>query len=149
MRARLNEMAAHLTVSQRVHFSGPLSGESKWSAYRDADIFVLPSQNENFGNTAAESVAAGTPAIVTEHCGIAPLLDGVAGIAVQHSVSSISKTISNLLNDPTLYAQLKNGCATAVQRLDWGLPIREMDSLYRKLASLTASQQERALGSRP
>src|SRR5258707_10522893 len=32
-------------------------------------IFVLPSQNENFGNTAAESVAAGTPVIVTDRCG--------------------------------------------------------------------------------
>ena len=149
MLARLHQMAEQLNVSPRVHFSNPLSGGAKWSAYRDADIFVLPSQNENFGNTAAESVAAGTPAIFTDQCGIAPLLDGVAGISVQHSASSISKTMSNLLNDPTLYAQLKNGCATAVQRLDWGLPIREMDSLYRKLASLTASQERRALGSRP
>jgi hypothetical protein len=47
--------------------------------------------------------------------------------------------MSNLLNDPTLYAQLKNGCATAVQRLDWGLPIREMDSLFRKLAGIATS----------
>jgi len=142
-------MAQQLGVATRVHFSGPLTGDSKWSAYRDADIFVLPSQNENFGNTAAESVAAGTPVIVTEQCGIAPLLAGIAGIAVPHSAASIADTISTLLNDPTLHAQLKNGCATAVQRLDWGLPIREMDSLYRKLAGLTASQRNQALGSRP
>ena len=45
--------------------SGPLSGEPKWSAYRDADIFVLPSQNENFGNTAAEAIVAGTPVLLT------------------------------------------------------------------------------------
>jgi hypothetical protein len=55
----------------------------------------------------------------------------------------------NLLNNPTLYAQLKNGCATAVQRLDWGLPIREMDSLYKKLAGLAISHEKRALGSQP
>jgi len=139
MRARLQQMAVQLNVAPRVHFSGPLSGDSKWSAYHDADIFVLPSQNENFGNTAAESVAAGTPVIVTDQCGIAPLLDGVAGISVQHSASSIAQTMSTLLNNPTLYAQLKNGCATAVQRLDWGLPIREMDSLYRKLAGIATS----------
>jgi glycosyltransferase involved in cell wall biosynthesis len=139
MLARLQQMSAHLGVSPRVHFSGPLSGNPKWSAYRDADLFVLPSQNENFGNTAAEAVAAGTPVIVTDQCGIAPLLDNVAGLSVQHSASSITLTISNLLNNPTLYAQLKNGCATAVQRLDWGLPIREMDSLYRKLAILAKS----------
>jgi glycosyltransferase involved in cell wall biosynthesis len=149
MLARLQQMAARSGVAQRVHFSGPLSGSPKWSAYRDADIFVLPSQNENFGNTAAESVAAGTPVIVTEQCGIAPLLDGVAGISVQHSVRSIAETVSDLLNNPTLYAQLKNGCATAVQRLDWGLPIREMDSLYKKLAGLAISHEKRALGSQP
>jgi glycosyltransferase involved in cell wall biosynthesis len=139
MLARLRQMAEQLGVAPRIHFSGPLSGDSKWSAYRDAEIFVLPSQNENFGNTAAESVAAGTPVIVTDQCGIAPLLDGVAGIVVKHSASSISETMFNLLNYPAVYAQLKNGCATAVQRLDWGLPTREMDSLYRKLAGLDAS----------
>jgi glycosyltransferase involved in cell wall biosynthesis len=139
MLARLRQMAEQLGVAPRIHFSGPLSGDSKWSAYRDAEIFVLPSQNENFGNTAAESVAAGTPVIVTDQCGIAPLLDGVAGIVVKHSASSISETMFNLLNYPAVYAQLKNGCATAVQRLDWGLPTREMDSLYRKLAGLNAS----------
>jgi glycosyltransferase involved in cell wall biosynthesis len=149
MLARLHQTAEQLSVAPRVHFSGPLSGNLKWAAYRDADIFVLPSQNENFGNTAAESVAAGTPVIVTDQCGIAPLLDGVAGLAVPHSVSSLSQTMFNLLDNPTLYAQLKNGCATAVQRLDWGLPIREMDSLYRKLASLATSQEKRALGSQP
>jgi glycosyltransferase involved in cell wall biosynthesis len=148
MRARLQQMSVQLNLAPRVHFSGPLSGDPKWAAYRDADIFVLPSQNENFGNTAAESVAAGTPVIVTDQCGIAPLLDGVAGIAVQHSASSIAQTMADLLNNPNLYAQLKNGCATATQRLDWGLPIREMDSLYRKLAGL-ATAQERALGSQP
>jgi glycosyltransferase involved in cell wall biosynthesis len=139
MLARLQQTAEELRVAPRVHFSGPLSGDSKWSAYRDADIFVLPSQNENFGNTAAESVAAGTPVIVTDKCGIAPLLDGVAGIVVKHSASSISETMFNLLNYPPVYAQLKSGCATAVQRLDWGLPTRRMDSLYRKLAGLDAS----------
>ncbi|HET6930847.1 MAG TPA: glycosyltransferase [Candidatus Acidoferrum sp.] len=147
MLARLQHMAAQLNVSSRVHFAGPLSGAPKWSAYRDADIFVLPSQNENFGNTAAESVAAGTPVIVTDQCGIAPLLDGVAGIAVPHSASSIAQAMSALLNNPTLYAQLKNGCASAVQSLDWGLPTREMDSLYRKLAGLAVSQEKRAAGS--
>jgi glycosyltransferase involved in cell wall biosynthesis len=148
MLARLQQMSVELGVSPRVHFSGPVSGEPKWSAYVDADLFVLPSQNENFGNTAAESVAAGTPVVVTDQCGIAPLLDGVAGVAVHHSVSSIAQTVSTLFNNPSLYAQLKNGCASAAQRLDWGLPIREMVATYEKLAGLATSREKRALGSR-
>ncbi len=57
MNAKLQFSATQLGVESHVHFPGPLSGEAKWSAFRDADIFVLPSQNENFGNTAAEAVA--------------------------------------------------------------------------------------------
>ena len=56
-------------------FTGPLYDEAKWAAYRDADLFVLPSQSENFGNAAAEAIACGTPVMVTDRCGIAPLVD--------------------------------------------------------------------------
>jgi glycosyltransferase involved in cell wall biosynthesis len=139
MLANLQHRTKELGLTRRVHFFGPLSGEPKWSAYRDADIFVLPSQNENFGNTAAEAVAAGTPVIVTRQCGIAPLLAGVAGLIVDHSAASIAEALLKLLNNQSLYAELRNGCALAIERLDWGQPAREMDSLFRKLAGLAQS----------
>ncbi len=50
----------------RVKFVGVLYGEAKWSAYRDAELFVLPTHSENFGMTVAEALAVGTPAIVTK-----------------------------------------------------------------------------------
>lgn len=51
---------------KRLEFRGPLYGEVKLSAYREADLFVLPSHSENFGVTVAEALAAGTPVIVTK-----------------------------------------------------------------------------------
>src|SRR5882724_4497494 len=82
MQARLSQMAERMGVASRVLFCGPLFDRAKWEAYRDTDVFVLPSQNENFGNTAAEAAAVGTPVVVTEGCGIAPLLaDGGRVIA--------------------------------------------------------------------
>ena len=60
----IKELARALRL-KRVVFSGPLYGDEKWSAYREADLFVLPTHSENFGITVAESLAAGTPAIVT------------------------------------------------------------------------------------
>lgn len=50
---------------KRVEFPGPLYGEVKLQAYRDADLYVLPSYSENFGMTVAEALAMGTPAIVS------------------------------------------------------------------------------------
>jgi len=51
---------------ERMEFVNTLYGERKWQAYRDADLFVLPTRHENFGLVVAEALAAGTPAIVTK-----------------------------------------------------------------------------------
>jgi len=78
-RQQLEARAARLHLRDRILFTGPLYDDAKWSAYRDADVFVLPSQNENFGNTAAEAVACGTPVLLTDRCGVAALVEGRRG----------------------------------------------------------------------
>jgi len=62
---QMKALAAKLKLT-RVEFAEPLYGEAKLSAYREADLFVLPTHSENFGMTVAEALAAGTPAIVTK-----------------------------------------------------------------------------------
>ena len=135
MKARLQRKAEQLEVVQQVQFAGAIFGEMKWAAYRDANVFVLPSQNENFGNTAAESVAAGTPVVVTEQCGIAPLLAEVAGTVVPHDSRALAEAIGALLSDSQLHARLSSGCAIVTTRLGWEEPVREMEKLYNKLAN--------------
>jgi glycosyltransferase involved in cell wall biosynthesis len=142
MQENLQTMAAELGVASRVQFAGPLFNEAKWSAYRDADIFVLPSQNENFGNTAAEAVAAGTPVIATDRCGIAPLLEGVAGLVVRHDQPALTGAIEQLLNQAQLHAKLKAGCRLATARLDWAGPVAEMERLYQALAGCSPPEAE-------
>jgi len=139
MKSGLLQMAKNLGLSDRVHFSAPLGGDAKWEAYRDADIFVLPSQNENFGNTAAEAVAAGTPVIVTDQCGIAPLLKDVAGVVVKHDEVELTSALARLLEGNSLYEKLKDGCATAYRRLGWEEPLEEMEAAYSRLAARGAS----------
>jgi glycosyltransferase involved in cell wall biosynthesis len=133
MKARLSQKAQQLGVASRVLFCGPLFDAAKWEAYRDADVFVLPSQNENFGNTAAEAAAAGTPVVVTEDCGIAPLLAGIAGLVVAHNTESIAQAIGRLLTQPDLHARFAAGCQEATSRLGWEEPAQEMESKYRQL----------------
>jgi glycosyltransferase involved in cell wall biosynthesis len=134
MRARLEQLAAKRNVANRVRFTGPALGEEKWGAYRDADLFVLPSLNENFGNTAAEAAATGTPVIVSERCGIAPLLSGGASIVVPHDKGALCAAMRQVLEDRELSRELSRQGIIAATRLGWREPVGEMDILYTKLA---------------
>lgn len=51
---------------KRIEFVGALYGEKKIEAYRNAELFVLPSPSENFGISVAEALSVGIPVIVTK-----------------------------------------------------------------------------------
>jgi glycosyltransferase involved in cell wall biosynthesis len=48
----------------RVSVEGPAYGNDKWRILSEADLFVLPTHNENFGIAVAESLACHRPVIV-------------------------------------------------------------------------------------
>jgi len=134
-RQHLEELTKQLGLSGKVLFTGPLYGDAKWAAYRDADVFVLPSQNENFGNTAAEAVACGTPVLVTDRCGIAPMLDQRAGLVVPHDCAALEEALARILLDRDLAACLREGCKVVANSLSWAEPLAQMETLYRELIS--------------
>lgn len=43
-----------------------LSGELKWCAFRCAELFCLPSHQENFGIVVAEALACGLPVVIAD-----------------------------------------------------------------------------------
>lgn len=49
----------------RVHFTGQVGYEAKRNCYAAADLFVLPTDFENFGNAIAEALACRIPVITT------------------------------------------------------------------------------------
>ena len=134
-RQHLEAFAVKMGLDGGVLFTGPLYGDAKWAAYRDADVFVLPSQNENFGNTAAEAVACGTPVLVTDTCGIAPIVDGRAGLVVSHDCAALEAGLEKILGDPAFAARLRAGCGEVARSLGWTEPLTQMESLYKTLLS--------------
>lgn len=130
--AHLKTLTTSLGIADVVRFTGPLYDRRKWSAYRDADVFVLPSQNENFGNSVAEAMACGTPVIVTDQCGIAPLIAGRTGLVVSHDLDSVTGGLKALLEDDKAIARFRNACPSVARELSWDNPVSEMIQLYRE-----------------
>jgi glycosyltransferase involved in cell wall biosynthesis len=68
--AKLNAMAGRLNIADRVTWAGMVSGDLKWGAVRAAEVFALPSHQENFGIVVAEALACGTPALISNKVNI-------------------------------------------------------------------------------
>ncbi|MGH9561419.1 MAG: glycosyltransferase, partial [Terracidiphilus sp.] len=86
-------------AADRVIFTGAIYGEDKAAALADADVFVLQSRYENFANVAAEAMACGVPVIVSDACGIAPLIEGKAGLIIPPRADAVADALRRMLGD--------------------------------------------------
>lgn len=96
--------------------------------YASADLFVLPSESETWGNVAVEAAASGIPAIVMAASGARQLVrHGTTGLVVDRAdVAVLADAIALLAGDP--------GRRTAMGRAARELAEREMPSWDQVLA---------------
>jgi glycosyltransferase involved in cell wall biosynthesis len=65
------EGRAHaLRIADRIVWTGMLRDTLKWSALAAAEVFALPSHQENFGIAIAESLACGVPVLISREVNI-------------------------------------------------------------------------------
>ena len=132
----LARLIADLELDGRVVLAGPLYGEEKLSALAAADLFVLPSLSESYGNAAAEAVAAGVPVLLTKTCGIAPQIDGRAGLAVPVGASTLAAGLHTLLEDVEQRESLTNQQGMVRQELSWDEPLTQTEQMYEALLGM-------------
>lgn len=121
-------------LERRVHVLGPVDSDQPRAIYADADVFVLPSRNENFGNVAAEAAAAGTPVVLTDRCGVAELLDDRGALVVPCEIGAIRDAVARLLADAELRGRLGAGGAEVAREVSWDEVVRRQEQVYLDLA---------------
>lgn len=62
----LQRQAEGLGIADRISWPGMLTGDLKWGAFHAAELFCLPSHQENFGIAVAEALACGLPVAIAE-----------------------------------------------------------------------------------
>ena len=97
--AKLADRAAQLGLAERISFPGMLSGTVKWGAYDAADVFVLPSHQENFGIVVAEALASGLPVLTTDKVNIwREVVESGAGFARPDTPEGTTQLLHDWLN---------------------------------------------------
>jgi glycosyltransferase involved in cell wall biosynthesis len=94
----LKRLALELGLSERVKFIGPVRGNIKESLYSNAEILVLPSHTENFGNVVIEALNRGLPVIASKGTPWQVLEDSKCGFWVENNPEDLSKTVTEFLN---------------------------------------------------
>jgi glycosyltransferase involved in cell wall biosynthesis len=132
-----NELQARIAVNSktRVRLLGPLYGEEKMAAYRRADVFVLPTLNENFAMTIAEALAQGTPVISTKGAPWGELVSVGCGWWIDHGTGPLAATMDEAMNmsSEQLIAMGEAGRTWMSRDFNWSAIAASMWSVYRWL----------------
>jgi glycosyltransferase involved in cell wall biosynthesis len=98
----LNIRATRLGLVDRITWTGMISGAMKWGALRSAEVFVLPSHQENFGVVVPEALAAGVPTLISNKVNIWREIeaDG-AGIVAEDTLQGICRLLQSYVEMST------------------------------------------------
>ncbi|HNX52219.1 MAG TPA: glycosyltransferase family 4 protein [Pontiellaceae bacterium] len=106
------------------------------SAYKAADLFVLPSANEPFGIVILEAWAAGTPVIATRVGGIPGFTTDGENILLtdDNNDARLTEQMNRLAGSPELRAKLAtNGFAEVSANYDWSAIAERVMKIYEEV----------------
>jgi glycosyltransferase involved in cell wall biosynthesis len=81
-RREMSARVERLDLGNLVRFVGPVAGETKRSLFQRAEVFALPTHQENFGIVFTESLACETPVVTTRGVDIWPELEASGGASI-------------------------------------------------------------------
>ena len=130
----LKDLVQKLNLNSKINFTGRKTQEELKEYYRMADIFVYPSEYENFGQPLLEAGAHGLPIVATS-VGVARdiIINGETGYLTSDDPKSISDHI-HLLQDNKLRQQMGTQVKKLIRKnFDWRNIMNQYLGLYNSL----------------
>ena len=99
-RREIEDLSERLGVRKNIIFAGAVSRDDLLKAYREADIFVLPSRMEGFGIVLLEAMASGLPCIAYSIPSVRTLIEhGKTGLLAENEKEFFESILCLLKND--------------------------------------------------
>ncbi len=119
----------------QAHFTGWLTGESRWPMVERASLLAIPSVwPEPFGLVGLEAAALGVPAVATDTGGIRDWLQhDINGVLVPApaSPSTFGERLASLLSDPARLAALGAGALDRAREMSVDAHVSRLEPIFR------------------
>ena len=126
------EQAANLGISDKVLFTGFLRGERLKQIYKMADLYVMPSVSEPFGITSLESLASGTPVMISKQSGASEILNHCLKVDFWDTDEMANKILA-VVNNEELKTCLSDNGQNEVSNFKWSNVADKIINIYNKL----------------
>jgi len=127
----LIDLAFTLGINDNVIFTGALSHEQVDNAYKQADLFVMPSVSEPFGLTCLEAIKNGTPVIISKQSGVSEVINNCLKVDYWDTDMMASKIIS-ILNHESLRNTLTENGLNELKELTWEKQADKVIRIYQE-----------------
>lgn len=136
-RAEIETMITAAGLGQDVEFAGELLGDVKAAAYRNSELFILPSHSESFGMAIAEALAHGVPALTTMGAPWPQLQTYRCGWRTEISADGIAAALREALElAPDTLAEMGRRGAELIRReFAWNGVARRMLGVYAEFST--------------
>ncbi len=137
----LHDLARRLGVEGAVHFVG--QREDVPEIMKTADLTLLPSADEPFGTAAVESMAMGTPTLVSDDGGMREFVeDGVSGCVLPtHDPVVWARTAADLLGDRHTLERMGAEGIRAARRFTDQQYAAQMEAAYERMRAARARRR--------
>ncbi|MCC6459114.1 MAG: glycosyltransferase [Saprospiraceae bacterium] len=105
---KLRKRIAALGLAKQVTWAGWVRGDEKWQLIAASDLMVLPSYNENFANVVLESLALGTPVLLSNQVGLWNYVQNHdLGWVTERTVPAIHAALNEAIDNPEKRARIR------------------------------------------
>lgn len=115
----LKQLTQKLGVTERVKFYGYIPHDQLPNYYQQADLFVLPSENEGMSNALLEAMACGLPVLVKDTGAARQLVNGNGVIFKQNNANLVAEVLTNLMVDKKRLKQMAKVSLAKVKSCTW------------------------------
>ncbi len=132
MEGEMIDLAAHLGISDKVHFEGWVTGPDIDRLYSLADLYVMPSLSEPFGITPLEAMRNNTPVLISKQSGVSEVIDHAMKVDFWDVDEMTEKMLAILHYSPLQVTLAENG-SKEVKKFNWDEPAEKCVEVYNSL----------------